>query len=128
MLKVRVQVFLLLFYIDYLLDKKGLKETCEWIKTKKRKVTQDSVKPEELYKICEIIQTACNKHFLKDKALCLHQSLVGYYILSKNGYNVNMCVGASKVNFTAHAWIEFQERVINDTPDVKEAHNVLFSI
>ncbi|WP_369900970.1 lasso peptide biosynthesis B2 protein [Bacillus manliponensis] len=128
MLKAKIQIFFLLFYVDYLLNKKGLKETCEWMKEKKSKNARNIENIEELYMMCEIIQRACTKHFLKDRALCLHQSLVVYYILSKSGYKVDMCIGASKVNFTAHAWVEFQEQVINDTQDVREAHNILISI
>ncbi|ASS88190.1 hypothetical protein GLN3_14920 [Geobacillus lituanicus] len=129
MWKIKLKVFWTLFYIDYMLNKRGLKNTCEYMKSQKLKVKKVLSRDiEDICTLCNVINTACTKHLLKNKALCLHQSLVGFYILTKMGYDIRLCIGVSKKNFMAHAWLEYKGYIVNDTQDIKETHNILFSI
>lgn len=48
------------------------------------------------------------------RALCLEQSLLLYYVLRRQGIAVSYCQGIMSHPFQAHAWIEYQGRVIND--------------
>ncbi|MBN8193400.1 lasso peptide biosynthesis B2 protein [Bacillus sp. NTK074B] len=130
MLGLKIQVFFRLYYIDHLLKKRGLRETCELMKEKKlnSKSQKNSENIESLYLKCTQIDRTCSRHFLKKRALCLHKSLVGYQLLCKNEPSIYLCVGVAKKDFMAHAWLEKDGKVINDTQDVKDTHNILYTI
>ena len=54
------------------------------------------------------------------KASCLEKSLFSYFILGLYGFNCNLKIGINdnSDDFSAHAWIEFNNKVINDNIDV----------
>ncbi len=68
-------------------------------------------------KVCEAVNLACvwyPKH-----ALCLQRSTVTTCLLRNCGIEAEMVVGAQKLPFKAHAWVETDGRVINERTDVQ---------
>ena len=55
-------------------------------------------------------------------ATCLHRSLVLWWLLGREGFASDLHLGARKAKgqFEAHAWVEYQGTVLNDTEDVHE--------
>lgn len=50
------------------------------------------------------------------RALCLQRSFVLTCMLRRNGINAQMILGASRIPFRAHAWVEVEGRAINERP------------
>lgn len=61
------------------------------------------------------------------RANCLEQSLVLWGLLRRQGIDGQIVIGARKIDgqFEAHAWVELQGTVLNDTADVGERFAVL---
>ena len=55
-------------------------------------------------------------------ASCLHRSLVLWWLLGREGFASDLRLGAQKAEgqFEAHAWVEYQGTVLNDTEDVHQ--------
>jgi hypothetical protein len=51
------------------------------------------------------------------RALCLEQSFVLYYLLRRQGVEVQYCQGVQAHPFVAHAWIEYRGQPINDVAE-----------
>jgi Transglutaminase-like superfamily len=58
---------------------------------------------------------------------CLKRSLVLWYLLRRQGIVSELRIGVQQgvEEFQAHAWIEYQNIVLNDTPNVRQ-HFVMF--
>jgi hypothetical protein len=52
--------------------------------------------------------------FYPNPVLCLQRSAVLVTILRKRGAPAQMIIGAQKLPFKAHAWVEVNGRIIND--------------
>jgi len=61
-----------------------------------------------------------NKKISLYLATCLPESLTLWYILRRKGLDANLCLGARTVTgeFEAHAWVEFDQVVLNDDQDI----------
>jgi hypothetical protein len=55
--------------------------------------------------------------FYPGRAKCLEQSLVLYYVLRCQGVKVQYCQGVQPYPFSAHAWVEYRNEVINDVEE-----------
>jgi len=57
-------------------------------------------------------------------ATCLRRSLVLWALLARAGEPAELRVGFQREHetFKAHAWVEHQGRVLNDSPDVRERY------
>lgn len=130
----KVKLFWLIIIADQLLKRKGFKYVCDYLKTYKQKTTNankymtNELTIEELIQLCDMIRLNCQRHILRKRALCLHQSVVGFYLLMKKGIDVELCIGASTSTFAAHAWLERNNVVLNDDPQIKEKYELLFKI
>lgn len=58
------------------------------------------------------------------QALCLQRSFVTTYLLRKLGVPAQMVMGAQKLPFKAHAWVEVNGQAINERSDVQAAYAV----
>jgi hypothetical protein len=59
------------------------------------------------------------------QAMCLQRSAVLACLLRANGIYAEMVIGCQKLPFLAHAWVEVESRVVNDSKSVQETHKVL---
>lgn len=58
------------------------------------------------------------------QALCLQRSFVTTYLLRKQGVAAQMILGAQKLPFKAHAWVEVDGRAINERSNVQAIYAV----
>jgi Transglutaminase-like superfamily len=125
----RIYSFIALFFIDKKIKTHGFKHACESIRTLKQKTGKSRLADSgDLYQICRAVNEVCDRHLFIKKAECLHQSILAADILVRKGIPVDLRIGVSKTDFSAHAWVEYKGRVINDKPDVHETYNVILSI
>lgn len=59
------------------------------------------------------------------QAMCLQRSAVTTCLLRSTGVPAQMIIGCQRFPFLAHAWVEVDGEVINDTKRVQETHQVL---
>lgn len=72
--------------------------------------------------VCNAVNYACI--WYPKQALCLQRSFVTTYLLRKSGVAAQMVLGAQKLPFKAHAWVEVDGRAINERSDVQAAYAV----
>lgn len=127
---IKVQTYMLLFYIDFLLKRKGFKYTCELIKNKKQKCKNTTlINLQDVISICSQINNTIDKNLFFPKAECLHKSLIGHYILSKRNINVDFCLGVSlDGQFSSHAWLEIDGQIINDNKNYTDKFQILMKL
>jgi transglutaminase superfamily protein len=73
--------------------------------------------------ICHAVDLACIWYW-KD-ALCLQRSAATACLLREYGFPAQLVIGAQRMPFKAHAWVEVEGRVVNDKPYVPELYAVL---
>lgn len=59
------------------------------------------------------------------EALCLLRSAATAFLLKRQGVPAQMVIGAQRMPFKAHAWVEVEGRVVNDKPYTPEMYAVL---
>lgn len=86
------------------------------------KVNGETDGPAIIDRVCTAVNYACvwyPKH-----ALCLQRSFVTTYLLRKHGVAAHMVLGAQKLPFKAHAWVEVDGRAINERSTVQAVYAV----
>jgi hypothetical protein len=73
-------------------------------------------------RVCRAVNYACI--WYPKQVLCLQRSFVTTYLLRKHGVSANMVLGAQKLPFKAHAWVEVEERAINERSNVQATYAV----
>ena len=73
-------------------------------------------------RVCIAVNYACV--WYPKQALCLQRSFVTTYLLRKHGVSANMVLGAQKLPFKAHAWVEVEGRAINESSNVQATYAV----
>ncbi|HYG61716.1 MAG TPA: lasso peptide biosynthesis B2 protein [Thermoanaerobaculia bacterium] len=63
--------------------------------------------------------------FYFKRAWCLQRSAVTAGLLRLSGLPARLVIGARRVPFYAHAWVELDGRVVNDRPAVRQEYEVL---
>jgi hypothetical protein len=56
------------------------------------------------------------------QALCLQRSFVTTYLLRKHGIPAQLVLGAQRVPFKAHAWVEVDGRAVNERSNVQATY------
>lgn len=62
--------------------------------------------------VTETVDTVCC--FYVRRIGCLHRSFVAVRLLRKLGVNADLVIGVRPVPFLSHAWVEFQNEIVND--------------
>lgn len=86
------------------------------------KVTGKAADAVIIDRVCTAINYACI--WYPKQALCLQRSFVTTYLLRKNGVSAHMVLGAQKLPFKAHAWVEVDGRPINERSNVQATYAV----
>jgi hypothetical protein len=73
-------------------------------------------------RVCTAVNYACI--WYPKQALCLQRSFVTTYLLRKHGVAAQMVLGAQKLPFKAHAWVEVAGRAINERSKVQATYAV----
>jgi transglutaminase superfamily protein len=72
--------------------------------------------------VCMAVNYACA--WYPKQALCLQRSFVTTYLLRKHGIPAHMVLGAQKLPFKAHAWVEVDGRAVNERSNVQVTYDV----
>ena len=75
-----------------------------------------------LNRVCKAVNYACI--WYPKRALCLQRSFVTTYLLRQHGVQAHMVLGAQKLPFKAHAWVEVDGHAINERSDVQTTYAV----
>jgi hypothetical protein len=73
-------------------------------------------------RVCVAVNYACV--WYPKQALCLQRSFVTTYLLRKHGVAAQMVLGAQKLPFKAHAWVEVGGCAINERSNVQATYAV----
>jgi len=73
-------------------------------------------------RVCMAVNYACI--WYPKQALCLQRSFVTTYLLRKHGVAAHMVLGAQKLPFKAHAWVEVEGQAINERSNVQATYAV----
>ena len=78
----------------------------------------------EARRTAELVNAAARRGLYD--ATCLRRSL--WWMLRRRGIDSQLRIGARMEgeNFSAHAWVEYQDKVINDSPDVRKQYAIFF--
>src|SRR5437879_9731396 len=79
--------------------------------------------PDAVERICSAVDMACIWYW--KEALCLQRSAATAWLLKKHGVAAQMVIGAQRIPFKAHAWVEVDGLVVNDKPYMQEMYAVL---
>lgn len=69
----------------------------------------------EVMEIARRVATAAA--FYPGRAQCLEQSLALYVLLRRRGIGADLRIGVQPFPFTAHAWVEYEGRPVNERED-----------
>jgi Transglutaminase-like superfamily len=89
---------------------------------KRWKVGSGPVGRDAINRVCVAVNYACA--WYPKRALCLQRSFVTTYLLRKHGVDAHMVLGAQKLPFKAHAWVEVGERPVNERANVQASYAV----
>jgi hypothetical protein len=92
-------------------------------KVRKYPVSNRPAAPDAVEHICSAIDMACIWYW--KEALCLQRSAATACLLKQYGVLAEMVIGAQRMPFKAHAWVEVGGRVVNDKPYTPEMYAVL---
>lgn len=79
--------------------------------------------PNGVERICAAVDMACIWYW--KEVLCLQRSAATACLLKRHGVPAEMMIGAQQMPFKAHAWVEVNDRVVNDKPYMREMYTVL---
>jgi hypothetical protein len=89
---------------------------------KRWKVAHVATDSATIDRVCTALNYACI--WYPKQALCLQRSFVTTYLLRKSGIAANMVLGAQKLPFKAHAWVEVNGQAINERSNVQATYAV----
>jgi len=81
-----------------------------------------STGPDTIDRVCMAVNYACV--WYPKQALCLQRSFVTTHLLRKHGIPAQMVLGAQKLPFKAHAWVEVDGQAINERSNVQATYAV----
>jgi hypothetical protein len=86
------------------------------------KVKSKVGRPDIIDRVSMAVNYACI--WYPKRALCLQRSFVTTYLLRKHSVAAQMVLGAQKLPFKAHAWVEVDGRAINERSNVQATYAV----
>ena len=86
------------------------------------RVANKPVGPDTIGRVCTAVNYGCV--WYPKEALCLQRSFVTTYLLRKSGVPAQMILGAQKLPFKAHAWVEVNGRAVNERLDVQAIYSI----
>lgn len=89
---------------------------------KRWKVAPRPAGQDAIDRVCTAVNYACI--WYPKQALCLQRSFVTTYLLRNHGIPAHMVLGAQKLPFKAHAWVEVEGRAINERSNVQATYAV----
>jgi hypothetical protein len=85
-------------------------------------VSSDRRDQSTVNRVCSAVNYA--RIWYPKQVLCLQCAFVTTYLLRKQGFPAQMVLGAQKLPFKAHAWVEVDGRAINERSNVQSTYAV----
>lgn len=86
------------------------------------KVASTGAAPKTVVRVCDAVNHACS--WYPKRALCLQRSAVTTCLLRSEGVPAQMVLGAQKLPFKAHAWVEVDGLVVNERAEIQTTYAV----
>lgn len=86
------------------------------------RVADKEPSPDMIDQVCDAVNHACI--WYPKRVLCLQRSVVTTCLLRSYGVPAQMVLGAQKLPFKAHAWVEVNGRAVNERRDVQALYGV----
>lgn len=117
------QAFSMLFAYDILRGSCGFRTVYATVRGwKTRKIKGHGEKRDIVARVCKAVNYACV--WYPKTALCLQRSFVTTYMLRSQGVAAQMVLGAQKLPFHAHAWVEVDGQPIDEGSNVQAAYAI----
>jgi transglutaminase superfamily protein len=87
-----------------------------WTTTSKRK------SPDTVERVTHAVDVACS--WYPKRVFCLQRAAVSVCLLRSCGVHAQLTLGARKLPFNAHAWVEVDGCAVNESRDVKRIFGV----
>src|SRR5437667_12689880 len=81
------------------------------------KLSDKDAQPDVADIVCDAVNRACV--WYPKRAMCLQRSAVTTCLLRSSGLPAQMVLGAQKLPFKAHAWVEVAGRPVNERTEVR---------
>jgi Transglutaminase-like superfamily len=122
MARLVLQGFLLLLYFELILKFEPSTRLHDIVRERRAnpKMTLSTLDTERL---CRAVDFACVFYFKQVR--CLQRAAATTILLRRYGRAVEMVTGARVLPLESHAWVEFQGKVVNDKPYMRELYQVL---
>jgi len=86
------------------------------------KVSPREPSPNTTRHVCDAVNRACS--WYPKRALCLQRSVVTTCLLRSCGVSAQFVLGAQRLPFKAHAWVEVNGCAVNELSDVQSNYGV----
>ena len=113
--------WLWLLYFEYLMSVRGFGRVVTAVRS--QRTCSAHVRNLGDATLCHAMDLACVFYF--KRVLCLQRSAATVVLLRRCGWNAELVIGAQLLPFQSHAWVEIQNRIVNDKPYVHEMFQVL---
>ena len=121
MLFVAFKAFAGLLFYDLLVGTRGFNAV--YRRVKRWPVSKRQVPSDAIGLVLSAVDRACVLY--PHRAMCLHRSAVITCMLRTLGVSAVMIIGARKIPFRAHAWVEVSGTPINEGKRAREFYEVL---
>lgn len=108
-----------LIKVNFYINIRGFYSTINLIKTyKEQKIIYIVPEDEELNNLANIVNKACLIYPTRTK--CLEWAITFVLLALKRKWKCNLEIGVQNYPFLAHAWVECNDKVVMDSPDLRE--------
>jgi hypothetical protein len=116
-----IRAYVFLIYFDFYLAKGNFAALYD--KVRNHRLRNMPCSEDMVQKICAAVDLACIWYW--KEVLCLQRSAVTTCLLRQHGVSAQLFIGAQRIPFRAHAWVEVDGRVVNDKPYMRDMYAVL---
>src|SRR5271154_1828310 len=116
-----LKAYLKLIHFDLYLARGNFAALYE--KVRNYPVGKNTPTSDAIEEICSSVDMACIWYW--KEALCLQRSAATACLLKEHGVPAKMVIGAQQMPFKAHAWVEVDDRTVNDKPYMRDMYVVL---
>jgi hypothetical protein len=116
-----VFAFGVLIFVDIAMKTAGFERFHRMIRSWPTRKTVERL--DVIERTCEAVNRAAVYYF--KSAWCLQRSATTVCLLRFKGIDARLVIGARRIPFYAHAWVEVDGRVVNDHPSVQQKYAAL---
>lgn len=114
--------YLWLLWTEFFMVFRSLRALHGQVRRRKVRIPQ----PNRLHntgELCLAMDLACV--FYPKQVLCLQRAAATTQLLRGHGIRAEMVIGAQLVPFQSHAWVEVDDRAVNDKPYIRDIYQEL---